>query len=230
MNHRLGKRGEYENMNRQENRYKEAKARKSAFCHAGQQCQGFLGGRGIGLNKGGSKKTVSGRWVATAEVAGAFEAGPLAFGAALMGTTLAGWATAWTGLLILGGEAWLGVCKRETDTVGASGDLKREADQTSWFTRPIRLYAPVAWIAWSPEGPGKLGEVAGLGSQGDVEEARSGTAGGAAAGKAGLNCLPNRPPGGGAAGGGAVGAVGMGAEGGTSRLPHLPQVSSSELD
>ena len=37
--------------------------RMGAFCHAGQQCQGFLGGRGIGLNKGGSKKTVSGRWV-----------------------------------------------------------------------------------------------------------------------------------------------------------------------
>ena len=75
-----------------------------------------------------------------------------------------------------------------------------------------------------------LGEVAGLGSEGDEEDARSGTAGGAAAGKAGLNCLPNRPPGGGAAGGGAVGAVRMEAEGGILRLPHLPQVSSSELD
>ena len=111
-----------------------------------------------------------------------------------MGTALAGWATGWTGLLILAGETWPGVCKRETETAGASGVLKREADQTSWFTRPIRLYAPVAWMAWSPVGPGKLGEAAGLGAEGDEEDARSGTAGGAAAGKAGLNGLPSRPP------------------------------------
>ena len=195
--------------------YKEGKGRTAAFCHAGQQCQGFLGGQGIGLNRGGSKKTVSGRWAATAAVAGAFTAGPLAFGAALMGTTLAGWAMGWTGLPVLAGETWPGVCKPETG--GASGVLKREADQTSWFTRPILLHAPVAWMAWSPETRRWRGGRR-RGCQKRNSWWRSGR-------KGWLERLVDSTP-----SGGAVGAVKTEAEGGRSRLPRLPQVSSSELD